>query len=67
MPEAGCRVLVLGAGALGAFYGAVLARAGCAVSVVARSGIDDIRLDGYRIDSPLGDLSFKPQRVLRAA
>ena len=66
MPEAGCRVLVLGAGALGAFYGAVLARAGCAVSVVARSGIDDIRRDGYRIDSPLGDLSFKPQRVLRA-
>jgi len=66
MPEAPCRVLVLGAGALGAFYGAVLARAGCAVSVVARSGIDDIRRDGYRVDSPLGDLSFKPQRVLRA-
>jgi len=66
MPDAPCRVLVLGAGALGAFYGAVLARAGCTVSVVARSGIDDIRRDGYRIDSPLGDLSFKPQRVLAA-
>jgi len=59
-------VLVLGAGALGAFYGAVLARAGCTVSVVARSGIEDIRQNGYRIDSPLGDLSFKPQRVLGA-
>ncbi|MDX1375481.1 MAG: 2-dehydropantoate 2-reductase [Burkholderiales bacterium] len=67
MPEAaGRRVLVLGAGALGAFYGAVLARAGCAVSVVARSGIDAIRRDGYRIDSPLGDLSFRPQHVLAA-
>ncbi|KPK05334.1 MAG: hypothetical protein AMJ64_11840 [Betaproteobacteria bacterium SG8_39] len=66
MAETPCRVLVLGAGALGAFYGAVLARAGCTVSVVARSGIDDIRRDGYRIDSSLGDLSFKPQRALRA-
>lgn len=66
MPDPQCRVLVLGAGALGALYGAVLARAGCAVSVVARSGIDEIRRHGYRIDSPLGDLSFKPQRVLAA-
>jgi 2-dehydropantoate 2-reductase len=66
MPDSDCRVLVLGAGALGAFYGAVLARAGCTVSVVARSGIDDIRRDGYRIDSALGDLSFKPARVLHA-
>jgi len=66
MPETGARVLVLGAGALGAFYGAVLARAGCAVSVIARSGIEDIRRHGYRIDSPLGDLSFRPQRVLGA-
>jgi len=66
MAEAPCRVLVLGAGALGAFYGAVLARAGCSVAVVARSGIDDIRRDGYRVDSPLGDLSFKPERVVEA-
>jgi 2-dehydropantoate 2-reductase len=66
MADAPCRVLVLGAGALGAFYGAVLARAGCSVAVVARSGIGDIRRDGYRVDSPLGDLSFKPERVLAA-
>jgi len=66
MADVPCRVLVLGAGALGAFYGAVLARAGCSVAVVARSGIEEIRRVGYRVDSPLGDLSFKPERVLAA-
>ncbi|HEY5637557.1 MAG TPA: 2-dehydropantoate 2-reductase [Burkholderiales bacterium] len=67
MPEHSARVLVLGAGALGAFYGGVLARAGCAVEVVARSDYDAVAANGYRIDSTLGDLSFRPARVLRAA
>lgn len=60
-------VVVVGAGAIGAFYGAVLARAGCDVSVVARSDYDAVSRDGYRIDSVLGDLSFRPARVLRDA
>jgi len=67
MPEAPCRVLVLGAGALGAFYGAVLARAGCAVSVVARSDFAVVTAEGYRIESTMGDLSFRPARVLRSS
>lgn len=65
MPEA--RVLVLGAGAIGAFYGGVLARAGCDVSVVARSDYEAVAARGYRIDSTLGDLSFRPAQLLRAA
>ncbi len=60
-------VLILGAGAIGAFYGGVLARAGCEVSVVARSDHDVVARDGYRIESTIGDLSFKPRKVLRAA
>jgi 2-dehydropantoate 2-reductase len=67
MPEAPCRVLILGAGALGAFYGAVLARAGCAVSVVARSDFELVAAEGYRIESTMGDLSFRPARVLRSS
>jgi 2-dehydropantoate 2-reductase len=59
-------VLVAGAGAIGAFYGGVLARAGCEVSVVARSDYEAVARDGYRIESTLGDLSFRPHRVLRA-
>jgi 2-dehydropantoate 2-reductase len=58
-------VLVVGAGAIGAFYGGVLARAGGEVSVVARSDFNAVARDGYRIDSVLGDLSFRPHRVLR--
>jgi len=61
------RVLVVGAGAIGAFYGGVLARAGCEVSVVARADYDAVAKHGYRIDSVLGDLSFRPAQVLRAA
>ena len=61
-------VLVVGAGAIGAFYGSVLARAGCSVSVVARSDYDAVLSDGYRIRSEmLGDLSFRPAQVLRTA
>lgn len=67
MPEAKARVLVLGAGALGAFYAGVLARAGCAVEVVARSDFEAVSASGYRIDSTLGDLSFRPAKVLREA
>jgi len=65
MPEA--RVLVVGAGAIGAFYGGVLARAGCEVSVVARSDHESVAADGYRVESTLGDLSFRPAQLLRAA
>jgi 2-dehydropantoate 2-reductase len=65
MPEA--RVLVVGAGAIGAFYGGILARAGCEVSVVARADYDAVVAAGYRIDSTLGDLSFRPAQTLRSA
>jgi 2-dehydropantoate 2-reductase len=61
-------VIVVGAGAIGAFYGSVLVRAGCEVSVVARTDYDSVRRDGYRVHSEmLGDLSFRPAQVVRGA
>lgn len=60
------KVLVVGAGAIGAFYGGVLARAGCEVSAVVRSDHDAVLADGFRIESTLGDLSFRPARLLRS-
>ena len=61
-------IIVVGAGAIGAFYASVLARARCEVSVVARSDYDAVVRDGYRIRSAtLGDLSFRPAQVMRAA
>lgn len=65
MAENPARVLVLGAGAIGAFYGGVLARAGCEVSVFARSDYDAVAAHGFRIESTLGDLSFRPALTLR--
>ena len=61
------RILVIGAGAIGAFYGGVLARAGCEVSAVARSDFDAVAAHGYRIESHLGDLSWKPAQLVRSS
>lgn len=60
------RILIVGAGAIGSLYGAVLHRAGARVSVVCRSELDVVREHGLRISSSLasnGDLSFKPEQV----
>jgi len=58
-------ILVVGAGAIGSFYGAILKRAGCEVSVVLRSDYDAVKEGGFRFTSPLGDLSWQPDRVYR--
>lgn len=58
-------VLIVGAGAIGAFYGAILKRAGCAVSVVLRSDYEAVSANGLTVESPLGDLSWRPDHVYR--
>jgi 2-dehydropantoate 2-reductase len=59
-------VLVVGAGAIGAFYGSVLARQGARVSVVCRSDADVVKRDGFAFTSvTLGDYVFRPERVVR--
>lgn len=51
------RVMVMGAGALGGYFGARLAAAGHEVSFVARGAhLEAMRKDGLRVESPLGDL-----------
>lgn len=58
------RVLIFGAGAVGAFFGAVLARQGATVSVVLRSDYEVVRSQGFRIRSPLlGNTTFRPEAV----
>lgn len=58
-------VVIIGAGAVGGFYSAVLKRAGCVVSVVLRSAYDAVVADGLTIDSPLGHLSYQPDFIYR--
>lgn len=63
------KVLVIGTGAVGSFYGALLARIGAEVSVVARSDYEQVRTSGIEIisETPLGDYRFRPAAVVRDA
>ena len=61
------RIVVVGAGAVGAFYGAILQRAGARVEVVLRSDVEIVRERGFVIASPLGDLSYRPDAVHHVA
>ncbi|MCX7964424.1 MAG: 2-dehydropantoate 2-reductase [Candidatus Hydrogenedentota bacterium] len=54
------RIGVIGAGALGAFYGACLARAGADVHFLMRSDHEAVRQHGLRIQSILGDFDLRP-------
>jgi 2-dehydropantoate 2-reductase len=55
------RIAVLGAGAIGAYVGAALARAGADVHVVARGAhLRAMRRDGIRVNSPRGDFAASP-------
>lgn len=59
------RVLVLGAGSVGVYFGGRLAQAGAEVSVVARSDHDVAVRSGYEIASIAGDFHFTPHLVLK--
>lgn len=61
------RILVVGSGAIGAFYGGKLAQAGARVSVVSRSDFDLASKEGFHITSVLGDFRFVPEKVVRHA
>ncbi|OLF15412.1 2-dehydropantoate 2-reductase [Actinophytocola xanthii] len=55
------KVAVLGAGAIGAYVGAALHRAGAQVHLIARGPhLEKIRADGVRVLSPRGDFEARP-------
>ncbi len=61
------KVLIVGTGAIGGFYGALLAKQGAEVSVVCRSDYDAVKTSGIHIQSTLGEWTFKPAAVYRQA
>ena len=62
------KVLIIGAGAIGGFYGSLLAKAGADVAVVCRSDYDHVKKHGFKIDSyVLGTWTFTPSQVLENA
>lgn len=59
------KIAILGAGALGCYYGARLAEAGHDVSFIARSACEPMREHGLRVSSVDGDIYLPQPRVCR--
>jgi 2-dehydropantoate 2-reductase len=59
------KIVVLGSGGVGGYFGGRLAAAGCDVTFVARGAhLDAIRRQGLRIVSPLGDVHVSPAKAI---
>ena len=61
------KILIFGAGAVGAYFGGRLAQAGADVAVVGRSDYEEVKKNGFEIESIKGDFSFMPSQVVRSA
>ncbi|MGX2039675.1 ketopantoate reductase family protein [Methylocaldum sp. MU1018] len=63
------KVLVIGSGAVGSFYGSLLAKLGAEVSMAARSDYAHVKAHGIDItsDTNLGNYHFRPRHVVRSA
>src|SRR5689334_231971 len=65
--ETTMRILVVGAGATGGYFGARLAEAGRDVTFLVRAGrADQLRRSGLQVKSPHGDLALKPKLITAA-
>ena len=54
------KIAVVGCGAVGSYYGAMLCRAGQDVNFLLRSDYDVARRNGVNIRSPKGDFNARP-------
>ena len=59
------RVLVVGTGAIGGFYGGKLAQAGARVGTLCRSYYDIVKTKGISVTSVTGNFLFTPETVVR--
>ncbi len=58
------KILVVGAGAIGGFYGGKLAQAGAHVSTLCRSDYEIVKAEGISVKSISGDFHFIPEKVI---
>lgn len=61
------KILVVGAGSVGVYFGGRLAQGGAEVSVVVRGDYDAVKDRGYDISSIAGDFHFSPHLVLKSS
>jgi len=59
------RILVVGTGAIGGFYGGKLAQTGARVATLCRSDYETVKTKGIKVTSSLGDFHFTPEKVIR--
>ena len=59
-------ILIIGAGAVGGYYGARLAQGGARVSVLCRSDYDAVRSNGIIVRSVAGDCTFIPASTIQS-
>ena len=57
------KILTIGTGAIGAFYGAKLAQSGAQLHCLCRSDFKEVSQNGFEIKSTLGDFNFKPKKI----
>lgn len=58
------RILIVGAGSTGGFFGAKLAKAGREVTFLVRpQRLAQLEQDGLNVKSPAGDIGIEPQLV----
>src|SRR6185503_6401369 len=55
------KIAVVGCGALGSYYGAMLSRDGQNVHFLLRSDYETVRRNGVNIHSPNGDFNARPR------
>jgi 2-dehydropantoate 2-reductase len=58
------RILVVGTGAIGGFYGGKLAQAGARVATLCRSDYEAVKSEGIKITSTYGNFHFVPEKVI---
>ncbi len=61
------KIAILGAGALGCYYGARLAEAGEDVRFIMRSAYEAVKAQGLHVESVAGDISLPAPQVFRRA
>lgn len=62
-----CSYAIIGAGALGCYYGSRLEQAGCAVHYLMRSDYDHVAEHGLRVESMHGEVALPKPKVYRDA
>lgn len=62
------KVLIVGTGGIGGYYGGLLARGGCDVTFLARGKhFQELQKSGLRVKSVIGDFEIKPVQVALSA